>query len=207
MKFSIAALSAAALLAAVSPAKADVLFDSLNGATGGTASIPGPAGNPNFIGASFSTGSSPFLFTGLTLDLAAANPSDGGVVEFDLARDHGASPGDFLDFIGSFNDSALSTTPTAHTFSLTSPISLAADTRYWIVITGYLSSSAKWAWTNDTAGTGVANEYYYDNGVYPNSDGPYQMEVSGTAVPEPASAALLAAGLLSLGALRRRKAA
>jgi hypothetical protein len=122
------------------------------------------------------------------------------------------TPGAVLTTIGTLNDSSLSNTLTAVDFSTS--FSLAANTRYWIEISSSNSSNAFWGYAADASDVGVANEHFANNGgAFPNSEGPYQMEVTAqtaaTGVPEPSTLTLLSLGSLGLigyGWRRRNRA-
>jgi hypothetical protein len=112
---------------------------------------------------------------------------------------------------GSFNDSILTASPTDVNFSF-APVVLSSSNRYWIELIGNSTSSVMWSWSGDTSGTGVSGEFLANqNGVFPNSDGPYQMLVTGSiaTTPLPAALPLFASGLGALGIVswrRKRKA-
>jgi hypothetical protein len=154
---------------------------------------------------SFSTGSSPVVLDSVTLDLLATLPNDGGSIIVTLDGDNSTSPGSTLETIGTINDSSL--TSSLADYTLTTDFALSADTRYWIELAS-ADSSANWSWSNDISGTGVAGEFYANQtGVFPNSGGPYQMDVeaNASATPEPSTLLLLGSGLMMLaGPLRRR---
>lgn len=153
---------------------------------------------------SFSTGSSAVALTSVTLDLQATNPGDGGIFTVTLDSDNSTSPGSALETIGTISDSSL--TSSLADYTLTTDFALSADTRYWIELSSLSpTSSAYWSWSTDTSGTGVANEFFWNQGgVHPNSDSPYQMDVEAGA-PEPSSLLLLGSGLMMLAAPLRRR--
>jgi PEP-CTERM motif len=87
-------------------------------------------------------------------------------------------------------------------------LKLAANTRYWVVLTDITPAengkqTISWYWSTDITGPGVANEYYIDTtGQYANNDtlfGPFQMQIVAQTVPEPSTTVLLAAGVFGGG--------
>ncbi len=130
----------------------------------------------------------------LYADTATANASSGGLIPSTLL--------------------AIFTSPTAYdttglaaaTYNL-SGYTLAANTNYWLVLKAN-SGEFDWAWTGDETDNNADST---DAGVtffgYPDGS-TYQFSVAtGTAaVPEPASAAAVAVGLLAAGRRRRRSA-
>lgn len=169
-----------------------------------------------FVADSFSTGSSPFLLTSVTLDLLLdpvyGNSADGGIVTVTLNSDKPAppgavpntlGPGSVLDTLGTIEDSAL--TFSSADYTLTTDFALIADTRYWIELTSPGGvSTADWNWSFDTSGTGVAGQDYANlAGV--GAAGLYQMDVEGLVTPEPSSLLLLGSGLMMLAAPLRRR--
>jgi len=108
--------------------------------------------------------------------------------------------------MGTVSDAGLSSTPTVFDLPLASPQVLAANTRYWIVLSSAAASqtSAYWAWSNDQTAIGVAGEYFGDATIaYPNTSGPCQMRLSDTAAPEPSISLLVLLGGGILVARRR----
>jgi hypothetical protein len=186
-------------------ASAAILYDNLGATSDGADSVVswGP------IADSFSTGSESFLLGDVKLLLSGDSTST-GTITVDLRSDNSTSPGAVIATIGTLSDSLLSTSASVFDFPVT-PITLTANTRYWIQISTD-PSTAVWWWSSDTSGIGVAGEFFSNaNGVWPNDDGPYQMQVSGNStVPEPGAIivwSLLGALGITLGWWRRRKAA
>ena len=192
----------------VGTGRADDLFNNLGGIPSGgdsTGSDWGPLGD------SFSTGSSAFDFTSLTVALSGT--SSAGTTTAYLLSDSSTAPGSVLEDIGSIPESALSGTPGF--YALSTSYVLSPDTMYWIVLTSN-DNSAAWDWSFDMSGTGVAGGFFANfqgNGawvVFPNDNGPYQMEVAGrNEVSEPSSIVLLFAGFTAIlcVAFGRRSAA
>jgi hypothetical protein len=188
--------------------RADELFNNLGAAPDGadpTGSDWGPLAD------SFSTGSSAFDLNSLTVALTGTGSA--GTTTAYLLSDSSTTPGSVLEKIGSISEADLSGTPGFYTLS-TSYV-LSPETMYWIELTSD-DNSAGWDWSFDTSGTGVAGEFFANFrgttalGVFPNDNGPYQMEVAGTnEVPEPSSIVLLFAGFTAILciAFRRRSAA
>jgi hypothetical protein len=138
-------------------------------------------------------------------------PRDGGgLMTVALYADSSTSPGALLTTIGTLPGAALSMTLANYDFPLGSAYPLSASQRYWIGISTSNGSIAGWARAQDNTGLGVANEFWYANGVvHPNSDPPFQMQVNGlgfpAATPAPSSWLLLLAGLAGLGLAAGRK--
>jgi hypothetical protein len=192
----------------VGAGRADSLFDNLGAAPSGADST-GNAWGP--LADSFSTGSSAFDLTSLTVALTGT-PSGGTTTAF-LLSDSATTPGSILEEIGSISEAGLSGAPGF--YALSTSYVLSPDTRYWIELTSD-DNSANWDWSFDTSGTGVAGQFLanFQGGdewfVFPDDNGPYQMNVSGTnEVPEPSSIVLLFAGLTAIlcVAFRRRSMA
>ena len=201
---------------AVSRASADVLFDN-------TGSSPSGSGDAisNTLYASFSVGSAPEMLTSITLALFGnASPptvSDGGAISVTLYSDASTSPNSALDYLGTINDSAVTSTdgnnPTLIALSQSTPYLLNADSRYWVQLADYgnpTPTSAMWASDIDGSGTNVAGEFTINtiNGGSPvsNVNGAYMMLVNGVPVPEPGTLALYgsAIAMLSLLVISRR---
>lgn len=80
---------------------------------------------------------------------------------------------------------------------------LLPNTRYWVELTAP-TAGASWAWTASAGGVGVAGQSFANQEgtgsflVFPDTNGPYQMEVTG--VPEPPGISLLFAVVLLVAA-------
>jgi hypothetical protein len=169
------------------------------------------------VGDSFSTGSTPFSLTSVTVELQtgslqalvanAFSSPDGSVTMTLLSNAAGPTPGAVLDTIGTLSDSSVTSSLADYTFTLATPYTLAANTTYWIELSSSNGSSIFWSYSFDTSGPGVGDQYYIDIlGVEPNWDGPYQMAVnSNAAVPEPGMLLMLAAGIGVILLLKSRQ--
>ena len=137
----------------------------------------------------------------------------GGFVTVNLYTDNNTDPGTLITQLGSaLFDTSLGSAPADYTFSCTagSLCSLAANTRYWIVVTPGNDTIAEWWYTRDPSGSLPANvdsEFNEDTGrINVNADNgePYIMEVFATVgslptTPVPPSLTLVLTGLLCVG--------
>jgi PEP-CTERM motif len=219
---AICALLALAALSA--PASADVLFNSLGGATSGSFSTSyGP------LDATFMTGGSTFDATDVALNIGQTAGDDGfntvtvklvgGIPLADLSFDPyfglnifpGGAP---LIASTTFAIADLSIGLAVDHFNEFANIPLKPDSLYWIDITSTSSSSddafVSLGLTSDVSGVGVAENYnssdatdfgfFLNQGVPPfPADVAFQMEVSGTAAPEPSTWAMMLLGFAGLG--------
>jgi hypothetical protein len=212
-----------ALAAPSAPARAEVLFDSLGGATSGSSStaIGGS------IDATFSTGGSPFNLTDVALDIGTTEGEDdsntvvtvklvGGIplssLSFDPIFGLNIPPGgEPLVASYAIPISELSPDVTVEHFNEFAGISLKANSLYWVDLTSsnFDGPFVNWASTSDISGVGVAENYnsslatnlafFYNQGVPPFAiDFAYKMEVSGTAVPESSTWAMMLLGFAGL---------
>lgn len=227
------------LFGILEPARAGILYDNLGDTPGsilgtfpiGTYILAGGGGvGPE--GDSFSTGASPFLLTDVTLKLQGVQDSGSFNVTLFSDNDTVCAPGPscsggpltpLYTIAIDFSDNSLPTSLADHDFSLASPQTLAANTRYWIIASSSDNSGTLWSYTQDLSGVGVAGEFnetainvaggsYLDlnsndsvnnPGCFTGPSGsnvctPFQMEVAGNTVPEPSSLLLLATAALLL---------
>jgi len=188
------------------PAHATTLYDNLGAISAGT----NPANGFGPLYDSFSTGTSSFSLDSLSLLIDASAPGDQGTFSISILADSGSSIFGIYTS-GPFADSTLSTSLAPFSLSFV-PLSLPADTLYWVALSSSANGSVNWSWSYDTSGPGVADEFFANTtGVFPNSDGPYQMEVGGlNPTPVPATLPLFASGVGAMGLFgwrRKRKAA
>jgi hypothetical protein len=231
---TVSACAAASLMAFSASARAEVLFDSLHSPN--TAVMAGVmAGDFSLaFDATFATGASTFHATDIALLLSQSFtlPGDtfivsleGGVPLADVTFDPGfglsVTPGGpVLDSV-TLPISDLSTSLMAEHFNQFATIALKPNSLYWIDLNlsdqaSIDGASVGWGTTDDNSGPGVAAGYNSSNATdhefFPNNrdfgEQAFQMEVSGTAVPESSTWALMLAGFAGLGliAYRRRAA-
>jgi hypothetical protein len=213
-----------ALASPSAPAKAEVLFDSLGGATSGSSSTA----NGGSIDATFSTGGLPFDLTDIALEIGKTEGVDdsstvvtvklvGGIplssLSFDPIFGLNIPPGG-EPLVASYTIpiSELSTGLTVEHSNAFVGISLKANSLYWVDLTSSNVDGpfVSWASTSDVSGVGVAENYnsslatflsfFPNQGVPPFAiDFAYKMEVTGTAVPEPSTWAMMLLGFAGLG--------
>ena len=166
-----------------------VLYDALNNNTAGADYIFGDG--PLY--ASFSTGSSPVALSDVMAKLTAGQGAPGGSITVGLYSDAGLRPGSLLVQIAALTDSSIS--PAGYTnfdFPVSPAFQLKAKTRYWIGFLSVNQTVAHLAWSDDNSGPGVSTEYnIFKGALYPNSQGPYQLRITGTTVTVGAPTSLL----------------
>jgi hypothetical protein len=207
------------------PARGAILYGNLREPNDGYTPL-GASGD--WLADSFSTGTYKFvlqdvkLVAGLTSNLPTGDftvslwtDATSPGAKFDQSNYYGSyGPGTLVATLGTVSDSALATMGVVNVPNPSGTL-LAANTRYWIEVTaGTNGSSGYWAWSNE-AGLNTASEYYVFPGapasvtVYPNSAGPYQMLVAGTAeTPEPTTIviwSLLGGVGIAVGCWRRKR--
>jgi hypothetical protein len=213
------------LIAFSASARAEVLFDSLDSPNTGVSL------GFNFD-ATFATGASTFHATDIALLLSQIFGDTftvslhGGIPLADVTFDPLAGLSVFPNqgpVLGSVTlpMSDLSTSLTVEHFNQFASISLQPNSFYWIDLTATSANitedaAVNWGFTSDVSGVGVAQnynssnatdfEFFRNQGVPPfASDFAFQMEVSGTAVPEPSTWVLTLAGFASLGLIAHRR--
>jgi hypothetical protein len=183
--------------ASASSTKAIPIYDNLEAGYYGYDSV-GAAG-PTYD--SFTSSGSIQAITGLQLALYGRGGA--GTITVGLFSDSSTAPGALIATLATIDDTTISAGLNDYTLSLLSDPLLAAGTRYWIGLSD-TGTSTEWSWSLDVSGTGVSGEYFANaSGVAPNSDGPYQMTLSTSVVPEPSAWAMVAMGICTLlGGLR-----
>jgi hypothetical protein len=195
---------------------ADTIFDSISNSTIGGGETIGD-GSPGGLADSFSTGVNAGFLVDVRLVLADTKPAaDGDSITVGIYTDNpnnpynfglGAGLGDLVAPIGSISANSLTSGFASYDFQLASAVPLADNTRYWIGVSVSNSATAELAWTANFAGTGVANEYFWDFGTASNSYGPFMMSVTTSPVPVPGAVWLFGSAFAGLGFMNRRKVA
>lgn len=187
--------------------KADILYDSLTATSGAGSAIGNGTTTGTVLYDSFSTGNVAETLTSLIVALAPSGTIADPIVAT-LYVDNGSTAGGPIQLtggavIGSLDDS-LVTSNNDYTINLSSNPLLAANTRYWIALSGI--DTVNWLTSTSIGGTGVANELSDIGGsnVTANSStDPFQMQIQATA-PEPGNLVPLL-GLVALGLVGFRR--
>lgn len=226
MKRLLLALVCLMCLACVS--LASPIFNSTGGATAEGFWVYWPPAPYYELFASFTVTGSSYTVNSVSLDLGnnlcdaacqatfGVSPNDtaelGGAITVSVNAANGAGgiPGTLIADIGTIQDDTIPYDSGGYTLvSLAiAPLALAPGT-YWLGLTDSTTvPGVNWGVTNDVSGPGVAAGYSYDafDGLLANSEyGAYQMDISGTTTPEPATSALGLIGIAALVFYRRRR--
>lgn len=200
----LAGAALALILAVGGPAGAAAVFDNLSASSNGT----DPAGSLGPLAESFTTGAGSFQLSDVKLLLGGS--AAGADVRVSVTDDSSGNPGAEIVTTGNISDSFLTGALSVADFSLST--NLAANTRYWVRLSTPNGDPVSWSWSLDASGVGVGGGFFTNsNGRFPNANGPYQMQVSGSGfigVPETSTWVTLVLGFAGLGAMvrGRRKA-
>ena len=177
-------------------AHAGAIYDNLYSATSDTSPVYNPPYTPPLFD-SFATSASGLALVDVKLLLSGTPDTASMSVGLYDSNQNLLTP------IGSLNDTSLSDNLAVFDFPLASPYLLTPNVEYWVALVTYDGSSADWAWSMDQNALGVDGQYYgYGTGsyqsVFPNTDGPYQMQVNVDVAPEPSALllALIGGGIL-----------
>jgi hypothetical protein len=187
--------------------------------------FPGPAGGGWCLGAGTwtATGVHTPAGSGYTLDSINARIQDasgnGDPFAFDLYNDNGGAPGSLIASIGNGFGHG-SGTSDIFTVTPNSPISLSANTTYWIVLSTSSGAGCTLAWADtgsNPAGSifTYVGEGQYSGGWNRHNNSFQQLEINATGLATPTSiptlnqwGMILLAGILGVGAifsLRRQR--
>jgi hypothetical protein len=191
------------LAAAPFPARgADIIVSNLNQTNDGNDTIQPyvPGVQPGFAAAQeFTTGLQSYVLSQILANLGGFDP--GAKNDFTLTAtlqsDNGGTPGSVLTTF-TYDINSIPAAGFAHVaFNPINSVILTSGVNYWFVLSGSSSDGTggvNWSFTNSTSvegpGTLPAFNTSNDNGATwngPFSGQPYQIQVSGTLVPEPAS--------------------
>lgn len=188
---------------AVTPASAVVLVDNLSEPIRDVTTVDASL----WAAQSFSTDAQAYTLD--SIEVLLGSRSGDALVIAQLRADAAGLPGAALV---SFSPAAGTSPPSAGAPSLLpgAGLSLAANGIYWVVFGTDTDGSFGWAYAegNNASGVGALGNYAYsaDQGATwsaANSDNPYNLRVTVSAVPELPIAMTLFAGMLALTMLRR----
>jgi hypothetical protein len=199
------------LTLAIFPAGATTIYSNLADGNGGNLPVEG---NQFWVN-EFETGSTAVDLQDVIFSLEASTGT--GTLTASIFTNSGNAPSTLVGIIGTISHSSLSVGSfTQKTVTPGSTILLAANTQYWVELTGTSISNADALWEIGTtdAGTGVSTEFHDRvtsgvvdatdaNSSFTNTIPEMQVDVSST-LPEPATFGLLGVSLAGLGLIRWR---
>ena len=190
---------------------ATTVYSNLGDGNGGSLPVEGN----QFWVSEFETGGTAMDLADVIFNLEASTGT--GTLTASVFTNSGNAPSTLVGTIGTISHSSLTVGSfSQETVTPTNPILLAANTQYWIELTGTSISTADALWEigMTDAGTGVAAEFHDRvtagvvdttdaNNVSTNTIPEMEVDVSST-VPEPATFGLLGMSLAGLGFIRLR---
>ena len=92
------------------------------------------------------------------------------------------------------------------TADLLTPMSIAGGNTMWLSIYSINDTTEPtFAWTSGSGGDGVSKQYLFQSGALVNQYTDRSLTLEGSAVPEPGTYALIGAGCLMIGMIRRQR--
>jgi uncharacterized protein (TIGR03437 family) len=124
---------------------------------------------------SFTTGATASTLADVKLSLHGTGSGTGSVtVSLYSNNPTGPQPGSSLATLGTVTDGSVPAGNSLQDLPVTPSVPLAANARYWIVLSTNNLSQLGFNWSESDAGIGVAAEFnIYDGQTYPNSTGPF----------------------------------
>jgi hypothetical protein len=193
------------------PIGASTIYSNLGDGNGGSLPVEGN----QFWVSEFETGSTAMDLEDVIFNLEASTGT--GTLTASIYTNSGNAPSTLVGTIGTISHSSLSVGSFSEkTVTPGTTILLAANTQYWIELTGTSPSTADALWEIGTtdAGTGVSTEFHdrvtsgsvdttEANSTFTNSIPEMEVDLS-TTLPEPATFGVVGLSLAGLGILRLR---
>ena len=162
------------------------------------------------MGQSFTTDANSWTLSGVTLALANPSATSQGSFAVGLYGDNGGTVGSLIGLL-STTQTTFFTNPYGNLYSFQNilftndAITLAASTKYWVGISNPETAFyAKQLYGVTATGVGTYGTGFIDTQTF-SSSSPLNVTVTGTAVPEPSTYALMGLGALALVVAYRRK--